>query len=127
MMAMLTLFREGGWSMFVVVLFGFIALAAAGFYAGRPDAKHEGFLKWMSRATFWSVMVGMCSDFATTFHYACHIEDWNERSRLVIEGSAESLSPGIIGFAFLALVALLTAVGRRRLDARKAGSAATRP
>jgi hypothetical protein len=120
MTTMWTLFREGGWSMFVIVLFGFVALATAAFHAARPDARHEGFLKWMSRATFWSILVGFCSDFATTFHYACHLEDANERSKIVIEGSAESLSPGIVGFAFLALVALLTAVGRRRLDARKA-------
>ena len=63
----------------------------------------------------------MCSDFATTFNYACQLEDWNRRSQIVIEGSAESLSPGIFGFVFLSLVALLTGVGRRRLDARRAG------
>ena len=113
-------FREGGWSMFVVVAFGFISLATAAFYAARPDVKHEGFLKWMSRATFWAVMVGFCTDFSATFHAAAQIEEWNERSRIVIEGSGESLSPGILGFAFLALTALLTAVGRRRLDGWRA-------
>ena len=120
MAAMWTVFREGGWSMFVVVAFGFVSLAAAAFYAARPDARHEGFIQWMLRATLWSVLVGMCSDFATTFHVACQIEDWNHRSQIVIEGSAESLSPGIMGFAFMALAAMLTAVGRRRLDARRA-------
>ncbi len=120
MSALGTLFRDGGWSMFAVVGFGFVALATAAYYAARPDAQHEGFLKWMSRATLWSVVSGICSDLATTFHYACQIDDANQRTRIVIEGSAESLSPGILGFAFLALVALLTAVGRRRLDARRA-------
>jgi hypothetical protein len=119
MTALVTLFRDGGWSMFEIVAFGLVALATAAYYAARPDARHEGFLKWMSRATFWSVVVGMCSDFATTFSYACQVVDSNERSKIVLEGSAESLSPGIIGFAFLALVALLTAVGRRRLDGRR--------
>jgi hypothetical protein len=109
-----TLIRDGGWSMFVILLFGFVALASAAFYAARPDARHEGFVTWMSRATFWSILVGVCSDFAATFHAACHIEDANERSRVVIEGAAESLSPGIVGFALMALVALLVAVGRRR-------------
>ena len=118
---LVTLFRDGGWSMFFVVIFGLVALGSAAFYAGRPDEKHEAFLKWMSRATLWSVLAGMCSDFATTFHAACQIEDWNQRSQIVIEGSAESLSPGIFGFVLLSLVALLTGVGRRRLDARRAG------
>jgi predicted benzoate:H+ symporter BenE len=120
MTTMVTLFRDGGWSMFVVVLFGFISLATAGFYAARPDAKHEGFIQWMSRATFWAILVGICSDFATVCQNVGQIEDWNQRGRIVLEGTAESLSPGIMGFAFLALTALLAAVGRRRLDARKA-------
>jgi hypothetical protein len=120
MATMVTLFRDGGWSMFVVVLFGFISLATAGFYAARPDAKHEGFIVWMSRATLWSILVGICSDFATVCQNINQIEDANRRSQILLVGSAESLSPGIMGFAFLALTALLTAVGRRRLDARKA-------
>jgi hypothetical protein len=119
MTTMRTVFIEGGWSMFVVVVFGLISLATAAFYAARPDAKHEGFLRWMSWATFWAIMVGFCTDFSATFHAAARIEDLNTRSRIVIEGSGESLSPGILGFALLALTALLTAVGRRRLDGRK--------
>ena len=120
MTTMWTLFRDGGWSMFVVVLFGFISLATAAFYAARPDAKHEGFIQWMSRATLWAVLVGICSDFATVCENINHIVDANERSQILLVGTAKSLSPGIMGFAFLALTAMLTAVGRRRLDARKA-------
>jgi hypothetical protein len=119
MKALAEIFRDGGWSMFFVVLFGFVALGTAAFYAARPDAKHEGFLRWMSWATLWSVLAGMCSDFATTLHVAAQIEEANQRSVIIAQGSAESLSPGIFGFVLLSLVALLTAVGKRRLDARK--------
>jgi len=35
-------------------------------------------------------------------------------------GFGESMSAGIMGFAFVALSALMAAVGRRRLDARAA-------
>jgi hypothetical protein len=120
MKSLAEVFRDGGWSMFFVVLFGFIALGTSAFYAARPDAKHEGFLKWMSWATIWSVLAGICSDLATAFHYCAQIEDANQRSQIMAQGTAESLSPGIFGFVLLSLVALLTAVGRRRLDARKA-------
>jgi hypothetical protein len=119
-MKLIEIFRDGGWSMFFVVLFGFIALGTSAFYAARPDAKHDGFIQWMSRATLWSILAGMCSDFATVFHFTCQIEDWNRRSMIIVEGAAESLSPGIFGFVLLSLVALLTAVGRRKLDARRA-------
>ena len=37
----------------------------------------------------------------------------------VIAGCAESTSPGILGFSFLGLTAMLTAVGRRRLDEKE--------
>lgn len=84
---LVNIFRDGGWSMIFVVLFGLVALGTAAFYAGRPDEKHEAFLKWMSRATLWSILAGMCSDFATTFNYACQLEDWNRRSQIVIEGA----------------------------------------
>jgi drug/metabolite transporter (DMT)-like permease len=120
MKSLYTLFRDGGWSMFAVVGFGLIALATAAFYAWRPDGKHEGFVKWMARATLWSILAGMCSDFATVFRVLVEIEDANRRTQIMFEGSAESLSPGIMGFVLLSLTALLTAVGRRRLDARKA-------
>ena len=119
-MKLLTLFREGGWSMFMILLLGFVALATAAFYAARPDARHEGFLKWMSRAVLWSILAGMCSDMATVFHATNAIEDTSLRTQITMVGAAESLSPGIMGFVLLALVAMLTAVGRRRLDARKA-------
>jgi hypothetical protein len=120
MHALATIFRDGGWSMFVIVLCGFAALATAAFYAVRPDERHEGFVKWMSRATLWAVLAGICSDFATVFHAICEMEDANRRTQILIEGAAESLSPGIMGFAMLALAAMLTAVGRRRLDGRRA-------
>ncbi|HEY8042369.1 MAG TPA: hypothetical protein VIF15_21345 [Polyangiaceae bacterium] len=117
---MLTLIRDGGWSMFVILLFGFVALAAAAYFAVRPDRRHEGFVKWMSRAVLWSTLVGICTDLATVFHTTAEVVDVDERARMNLQGMAESLSPGILGFAFLALVALLTAIARRRLDARQA-------
>lgn len=104
--------------MFVIVAFGLLVLASAGFYAALPDGRHEGFLKWMSRAVLWSTLAGLASDIGATCHYACTIQDANERSRTITEGVAESMSPAVMGLAFLALTAFLTAVGRRRLDAR---------
>jgi hypothetical protein len=116
---MLQFFRDGGWSMFVIVAFGLLTLASAGFYAARPDRRHEGFLEWMSRAMLWSILAGLASDVGTTLHYTCTIQDANERSRTITQGVAESMSPAIMGFALLAVTAFLTAVGRRRLDARQ--------
>jgi hypothetical protein len=118
-MDMLQFFRDGGWSMFVIMAFGLFTVASAGFYAARPDIRHEGFLEWMSRAVLWSTLAGVASDLGTTCHAACAIQEANERSRTITEGAAESMSPAIMGLAFLAVAAFLAAVGRRRLDARR--------
>jgi hypothetical protein len=73
----------------------------------------------MSRAVLWSTLAGLASDVGTTLHSTCTILDDGERSRTITEGVAESMSPAIMGFALLAVTAFLTAVGRRRLDARR--------
>jgi hypothetical protein len=134
---MMTLFRNGGWSMYWVVAFGFVALVAAAHFAARPSGRHEGFIKWMSCALLWAILTGICSDVGTVLGVASEkmgashqrmlegsaageLADPDTRPRILCEGLAESLSPGIVGFAFLAVVALLASVGRRRLDARDA-------
>jgi hypothetical protein len=118
---MITLIRDGGWSMFVILAFGLAALLTAASYAIRPDAVREGFLQWMSRAVLWAIFCGIASDFATVCHYVAHDSSLtgDQLARIVLEGVGESMSPAIVGFAFLALVALLTAVGRRRIDASR--------
>jgi hypothetical protein len=133
---MMTLFRDGGWSMYFVVGLGFVALTQAAYFASRPHATHEGFLKWISRALLWAILTGICSDIGTvmavgaqrmgTIHekmldegIAGQLADSETRTRIICQGISESLSPGIVGFAFLAVVAMLTAVGRRRLDAKR--------
>jgi hypothetical protein len=136
---MMALFRDGGWSMYWVVGLGFMALAQAAYFASRPHATHEGFLKWMSRALLWAILTGICSDIGTVMSVGAQVmsathqkmldeglsgqvsgqlADSETRTRIICQGISESLSPGIVGFAFLTVVAMLTAVGRRRLDAK---------
>jgi Flp pilus assembly protein TadB len=117
---MIEFFKDGGWSMFVILLFGAIALATAALHAARPDARREGFLKGMARAVMWATLAGAASDLGTTWQFTSKIVDDTERSRTTLEGLAESMSPLIMGFVILAIVAFLAAIGRRRLDARRA-------
>jgi hypothetical protein len=121
---MITLMRNGGSPMFFVLLFGLVALATAFWFAVKPSERQVGFIKWMSRATLWSILCGFCADFASVF-YNTTTDDYEQMSkelfvRIVVHGLAESMSPGIVGFALLSLIALVTAVGQRRLDAKKA-------
>ena len=116
---MIEFFKDGGWSMFVILLFGVIAMATAAFHAARPDERHEGFLKWMCKAVLWSTLAGVSSDVGTTLHATCQIMNDSERARTTTEGLAESMSPLLMGFAMLAIAAFLGAIGRRRLDAKR--------
>ena len=118
---MLTFFRNGGFPMFFILFFGAVALATAFWFAVRPSDRHDGFIKWMARATLYATVSGTLADFLAVMRYVVREQLQGDRRALILcEGFAESLSPGIMGFSFLALVALMTAVGRRRLDARKA-------
>lgn len=118
---MMTLFRSGGFPMFFILFFGAIALVTAFWFAARPSERHEGFITWMGRATLFATLSGTLADLLAVMRYVVSHEMTGDRRTLILcEGFGESLSPGIMGFSILALVAVMTAVGRRRLDARKA-------
>jgi len=113
---MMTLIRNGGFPMFFIMAFGLIALAAAGWYAFRPNPRSFGVIVWMGAATLFASLMGTVADFgAVAFAVSSMIvqgaKDW---PAVVFEGFAESMSPGIMGFALLSMVALVTAVGKAR-------------
>lgn len=118
---MLTLIRNGGFPMLFILLFGLFSLCAAGWFAIRLHARIVGFIKWMTAATLFATLSGTCSDLAATSMavVAKLPTDAATATQMAFEGFAESMSPGIMGFSFAALTAMLVAVGRRRLDARE--------
>jgi hypothetical protein len=117
---MYTLIREGGASMMFVLAFGFVTLATAFWFAIRPTPQQVGFIRWMSRATLFTILCATCVCFSITFHAVTSEELPNDLfARIIVRGAAESLAPGIIGFALLSLTSLATAIGQRKLDARK--------
>ena len=119
---MWTLMHEGGWPMWMIVAFGVIALGAAARFALRPERRQRGFIISMSAATLFSIFVGTCADLAAVGHSVG--EQWSDLisnpnhapARMWSEGFAESMSPGIMGFVMLSLVAMLYAVGHARLE-----------
>jgi hypothetical protein len=113
---MLTLIRNGGFPMFFILAFGLIALAAAGWYAFRPNARSLGVIVWMGGATLFATLMGTVADLGTVAYAVSAMigqgmKDWHA---VIIEGFAESMSPGIMGFALLSMIALVTAVGKAR-------------
>jgi hypothetical protein len=113
---MMTLIRNGGFPMFFIMAFGLIALSAAGWYAVRPNARSLGVIVWMGAATLFASLMGTVADLgAVAFAVSAMIEKGNKDwVAIVFEGFAESMSPPIMGFALLSMVALVTAVGKAR-------------
>ncbi len=121
---MWTFLRSGGLPMAFILLFGLIALGAAFHFSVRAERRTLGFIKAMAAATLFSTLATSCADVGATLYAvekALEKEDAASIPRalhMVVEGFAESTSPGILGFSFLALTSMLVAVGRRRLDER---------
>ena len=121
---MWTLIRNGGViPMMFILVFGLLALGASFYFAVRPQRRSLGFITSMGLATLFATLAATAADLGATLYAAT--KTWDlvdggplQAAHIVIEGFAESTSPGIMGFSFLALTAMLTAVGRRRLDER---------
>jgi len=120
---MWTLIRNGGVPMLFILVFGLLGLGASFYFAVRPQKQSLGFITSMSQATLFGTLAATFADVGATLYAASHA--WEnpaggagQAARMIVEGFAESTSPGILGFSFLALAAMLTAVGRRRLDER---------
>ena len=111
---MLTLIRAGGYPMFFILVFGFAGLAGAGWYAFRPNPRNLGFVTWIGVSVLFSTLQGTCSDLGMVFSHVTRMPEGIPSVPVLLEGLAESTSPGILGFTFLALMALVTAVGRAR-------------
>ena len=121
---MWTLIRNGGViPMMFILVFGLVGLVAAFYFAMRAERRSLGFIRSMMLAVLFATLAATAADLGATLYAATRAWDKPgegplEAAHMVVEGFAESSSPGILGFSFLALTAMLTAVGRRRLDER---------
>jgi hypothetical protein len=111
---MLTLFREGGVPMIVVLLFGLCALYAAA-RPLFPGAARPWPLRSFVRATVLAALSGVAADLAAVGHHvSAHYNEY--RSELVetlLQGLAESCAPAILGLSLAALACFVDGFGRR--------------
>jgi hypothetical protein len=121
---MWTLIEWGGFPIWFVLGFGFIALVCAAQFARRPERRSLRLVVGLSLATGFSILNGIVADLATVGHSI--MVNWDEFTRehgpaniarIASQGIAESLSPGIIGFTLLSLTWLVASVGLRRMPA----------
>jgi len=126
---MWTLIRNGGFiPMLFIVLTGLGSVGSAFYFALRARRVTLGFIRNLALATLFSTLASSCADVGATLYAAGRVLEKDENdlktaAHYVIEGCAESTSPGILGFSLLAVTWLLVAVGKRRLDERDAARA----
>jgi hypothetical protein len=114
---MLEFLAEGGFAMLFLLAFGLASLAAAIWYARRVTRVAFRVTLGLAAATTFTTLMGICVDFAAVGHGAMsYLAKHPEESlpSVLLQGLAEALAPGVLGFSLLALTALVTTVGLYR-------------
>jgi hypothetical protein len=109
--------------MMFILIVGLFAVGASFYFAIRPQRRSLGFIKSMAQATLFGTLAATAAAVGATLYAASHAWEQpdggpSQAAHMIVQGFAESTSAGILGFSFLAVTAMLTAVGRRRLDER---------
>ena len=114
---MMTLFREGGFPMWFLLIFGALLLAAGARFAIRPDPARLRLALALGAATMFTMITAVSAALATVGH---QVPDYLARhpqttlAVVLLQGAAESLSPAILGSTLLTLGALFLALGFHR-------------
>ena len=114
---MVELMIAGGWSMWFVLIFGLGALAAAILFVVRRRLAVLAVVRALTMATVFAIASGLCVNLAAVMKHASEY-DGPDMVFAVMQGVAESLAPGILGFTMLSISWLLVAVGTRRAQDR---------
>jgi uncharacterized membrane protein len=119
---MLTLFREGGFPMWFLLAFGGLSLLSSARFAMRPDSARLRVAVALAAATLFTMATAICAALATVGHQAPEYLTRHPElalSTVLLQGTAESLSPAILGCTVLTLAALFIALGcyRESLEA----------
>ncbi len=109
----------GGFPMIVLLVVGAIALFGAARFAMTPIAGRLPYLGALALAVAATSIAGTCADLLTV---SVKVPAAPELARedlpiILLVGFGESLTPAILGASIVAVIALLVAVGLRRLPA----------
>jgi hypothetical protein len=114
---MVELMKAGGWSIWIVLIFGLATMVAAGVFVFRRDLRKLALVRALTLATVFAIATGLCANVAAVMTYAASAADVPLHV-VVMQGLAEALAPGVLGFTMLSIGWLLVAVGTRRAQDR---------
>jgi hypothetical protein len=110
---MVEFMKAGGWSMWFVLILGLGSLVTAVLFVVRRRLAVLALVRALTMATVFAIASGLCANVAAVMKHAA---DYGGPDMVfaVMQGLAESLAPGILGFTMLSISWLLVAVGTRR-------------
>jgi len=115
---MIEFMKAGGFPIWIVLLLGMISLVSSVLFFRRPNERRIVFIRCMSTATLYATIGAIVSCLAAVMVKVPATSKWAQSPDMpliVMTGIGESFTPGILGFSFLTLVWLFTALGMRRL------------
>lgn len=118
---MIEFFREGGWGMWPILIFGMVTVGAALRFAQKPEDAQLKFLGAMGLTTLVTTVHATWTDVAAVMHTLsdpARVSD-AELTRTLFVGLMESTRPGTLAGIMLTLACLLMAIGALRAQKTK--------
>jgi hypothetical protein len=114
---MMTLLVEGGFPMWFLLAIGLAALWFSARFARVPSRRTLRIALALAGAAAGTTLTGVFAALAAVGHHApTYLKAHPNMSlaEVLLQGMAESLSAGVLGFAILSIAAILVAVGFHR-------------
>jgi len=115
-------FRDGGWGMYPVVLWGFLLVASAVLLLLRPERRYFVLVTWLWLVTLGSGVLGTCVGIVKTFR-ACRELQVDEQLVIALLGCAEALNCTILALMICIFAGLTAAIAAGRAAWFKAPTA----
>ena len=112
-MGMMSFIQEGGFPSLLILLFAVVALIAAGSFAWRPAESKLPTLHAINRVILCTIALGTLTGLRDLARAVGDAPD--KMGELLVAGTGEAITIGILGFGVLSAVYILIAVGHRRL------------
>mgnify|MGYP001615974188 CR=1 FL=1 len=109
--------RNGGYPMWIILVFGAGTLLSSALFAHKPDLHRLRAIGAMGLATLMAIFGGTASALAAVCMNVAHNESLHGTAMplVILQGLGEALANPILGFNLLAMSAFVVAFGLRRI------------
>jgi len=111
-------FLAGGFPMVLIAVFGLLAAVAAVRFAIHPLRRRLAHIGALCVALVFSGVAGVAADLHAVATHAAADPEWSTSDQLplvLLVGFGESMTPAILSCSFVAGIALVVALGLRRM------------